>query len=324
MTKNNETHIFDDVFRTMEELTPELMIPLINEVFKTDYPVDAAITRLGDKHHLLKKLLETDSCMSIGEKAYHFEVESNPSSGIVAVRMFQYDVAVALGTRRRENGIYVIEFPASCVVYLRHSREKKDSERVIIRMADGQEIDYMIPVVRSQNYGKEEIFEKRLYILLPYYILRYEKQLKQMEHDEKRRFMLLEEYGDICDQLERTLGKENPLAYVELHKLMVRVLDYILIEQEEIRKGVEQVMGGKVLESFYDEVLRKGRTEGHAEGHAEGRAEVEHENYQKLVEKVRGKLLQGKKSEQIAEELVEELSLIRQICEEILEELNEV
>ena len=312
MTKNKETHIFDDVFRTMEELTPELMIPLINEVFKTKYPADAAITRLGDKHHLLKKLMETDSCMGIGGKAYHFEVESNPSSGIIAVRMFQYDVAVALGTRRRENGLYIIEFPASCVVYLRHSRDKKDSERVIIRLADGQEINYLVPVVRSQNYSKEEIFKKRLYILLPYYILRYEKQLKQIEHDEKRCSMLQEEYEDICVQLERTLGRENPSAYVELHKLMVRVLDYILIEQEEIRKGVEQVMGGKVLESFYDEVLRK----GHAEGHAEGHQEALRENRHKLVEKVRIKRQQGKTPEQIADELMEELTLITEIYEE--------
>lgn len=33
MTKNNETHIFDDVFRTMEEHTPELMLPLVLFIF---------------------------------------------------------------------------------------------------------------------------------------------------------------------------------------------------------------------------------------------------------------------------------------------------
>ena len=210
MTKNKEVHIFDDVFRTMEELTPEFIIPLINEVFGTDYPFDAHITRLGDKHHLLKKLLETDSCMSIGEKAYHFEVESNPVSGIIAVRMFQYDVSVALGTRK----------------------------------------------------------------------------------------------------------KENPLAYVELHKLMVRVLDYILEKQMEIRKGVEQVMGGKVLESFYEEVLRK--------GHAEGHAEATRENYQKLVEKVKVKRQQGKSPEQIADELMEALSVIAEIYKEIEDDIPPV
>ena len=92
MSKNNDTHIFDDVFRTMEEHTPELLLPLINEVFKTNYPPDTKITRLGDKRHLLQHMVETDSCLSIGDKLYHFECESNPKNGIIAIRMFQYDV----------------------------------------------------------------------------------------------------------------------------------------------------------------------------------------------------------------------------------------
>ena len=39
MSISNNT-IFDDVFRTMLEKMPELVIPLINEVFGTDYPND--------------------------------------------------------------------------------------------------------------------------------------------------------------------------------------------------------------------------------------------------------------------------------------------
>ncbi len=46
--KQSNAHIFDDVFRTMEEHQPQLMIPLINEVFGTEYPSDTKITRLGD------------------------------------------------------------------------------------------------------------------------------------------------------------------------------------------------------------------------------------------------------------------------------------
>ena len=146
MTENNNSHIFDDVFRTMEEHTPELMIPLINEVFKTHYPEDAVVTRLGDKRHLLLQLIETDSCLSIGNKIYHFECESNLSNGVIAIRMFQYDVAVALEEKRKENGCYVVEFPASCVIYLRHNEQTKSQERVLIRMPDGRETDYIVMV----------------------------------------------------------------------------------------------------------------------------------------------------------------------------------
>lgn len=36
--------IFDDVFRTMVEKIPWLVIPLINEVFHTSYPEDVEIS----------------------------------------------------------------------------------------------------------------------------------------------------------------------------------------------------------------------------------------------------------------------------------------
>ena len=35
---------------------------------------------------------------------------------------------------------------------------------------------------------------------------------------------------------------------------------------------MQQVMGGHVLESWKEEMIRIGRTEGHAQGHAEGHA----------------------------------------------------
>ena len=42
--------IFDDVFRTMVEKIPRLVIPLINEVFHTSYPEDVEITQLRNEH----------------------------------------------------------------------------------------------------------------------------------------------------------------------------------------------------------------------------------------------------------------------------------
>ena len=91
-----------------------------------------------------------------------------------------------------------------------------------------------------------------------------------IEKEESRREQFLEEYNNICDRLIETLGKENPLAYSELHKLMKRVQEYVLKKNAETRKGVQQVMGGHVLESWKEEMIRIGRTEGRAEGHAEG------------------------------------------------------
>lgn len=39
-TGKQQSTVFDDVYRTMVQKMPELMIPLINEIFHTDYPED--------------------------------------------------------------------------------------------------------------------------------------------------------------------------------------------------------------------------------------------------------------------------------------------
>lgn len=44
MAKNNTT--FDNVFRTMLEKMPELIVPVLNEIFGTNYPLDVPVTFL--------------------------------------------------------------------------------------------------------------------------------------------------------------------------------------------------------------------------------------------------------------------------------------
>ena len=43
--------IFDDVFQTIKEKMPELVIPLINGAFGTTYALDAPILRGENEHH---------------------------------------------------------------------------------------------------------------------------------------------------------------------------------------------------------------------------------------------------------------------------------
>ena len=126
-----------------------------------------------------------------------------------------------------------------------------------------------------------------------------------MEKEESERQQFLEEYNDICDRLIETLGKENPLAYSELHKLMKRIQEYVLKKKEKIRKGVQQVMGGHVLESWKEEMIRIGRTEGLAE------------QMKKLEAKVQLKIEEGKSVAQIANELVEDMEVILPIYEKL-------
>ena len=52
-----------------------------------------------------------------------------------------------------------------------------------------------------QAFSLDEIFQKRLFLFLPFYILRYEKDCAAIEQDEVRLGKLLDEYKRMSDVL---------------------------------------------------------------------------------------------------------------------------
>ena len=164
---NNNT-IFDDVFRTMIEKIPQLAIPLINEVFHTSYPEDVEIIQLRNEHHQENGEIITDSCLRIGRKLYHIECQSVDDT-TMAIRMIEYDFAIALDSARK------------------YGRR------------------YRIPTVKLDEYTKDKIFEKNLRMFLPFYIMRYEKEIHRINQDPEKLQSLLDEYEDIRVMLEKEL-----------------------------------------------------------------------------------------------------------------------
>ena len=52
--------------------------------------------------------------------------------------------------------------------------------------------------------------------------------------------------------------------YTDLTKLIIKIADYIFRKEEDIRKGIGDIMGGKVLELESERLKAEGRTEGEA------------------------------------------------------------
>ena len=110
--------IFDDVFRTMMEKMTFLVVPLINDVFHTSYPADVEIVQLRNEYQRVDGEIITDSRLLIGNKIYHIECQSTDDT-TMAVRMIEYDFATAVEFARKQGRINRMEFPRSCVLYLR-------------------------------------------------------------------------------------------------------------------------------------------------------------------------------------------------------------
>ena len=137
-----------------------------------------------------------------------------------------------------------------------------------VNLPDGGAFWYRTPVVKVQEYTREEIFEKRLLFFLPYYVMRYERQFRRIEGDEGRLAELRGEFEAILRGLVEDEDEELPRA--DLMELILRVVDHMLGSESRIRREVHEVMGGRVLELYSERRMREGRAEGRDLGRAEG------------------------------------------------------
>lgn len=296
MTNNN---IFDDVFRTLLEKMPELAVPLINEVFGTSYPEDIEIIQKRNEHQTKQGEIITDSHLMILDKAYHIECQSTNDSSMV-IRMIEYDFSISLESMRLEDGKYRMYFPHSCILYLRGNQDRKLLSVEMI-MPDGSVTEYKVPAIYVGHYTKDEILQKQLFFLLPFYIMRYEKGNLEAEYPELK--AMLEEYREIEKCLEEEFleeGKEK--VYRDLIELILRIAEYILRNQEEARKGFGDVMGGKVLELESDKLIQEGVKRG-----------LEQER----AKSVRALLHKGKTVEEVADLLDLTVEYVKKIQKEM-------
>ena len=262
--------IFDDVFRTMIEKMPYLAVPLINEVFHTSYPQDVPIIQLRNEHQQENGEIITDSCLKIGNKLYHIECQSTDDT-TMAIRMIEYDFSIAVENAHKQGRRYRMDFPRSCVLYLRSGNNTPDFLGVEMALADGNIVLYQISTIKLETYTKDSIFEKNLLMLLPFYIMRYEKNIHEMSENPELFQCLLNEYEEIRTNLVKELsGADKAALYMDLNKLIIKIADYICQSEEVVRKGIGEVMGGKVLELESERLWAEGKAIGEVEGEARG------------------------------------------------------
>ena len=291
--------IFDDVFRTMLEKMPQLAIPLINEVFGTSYPEDIEIIQKRNEHQTQNGRVITDSHLLIANRIYHIECQSTDDSTMV-IRMIEYDFAISLEQVQKENGRYRMYFPQSCVLYLRGIK-KRDTISVEIVMPNGDTVEYTVPVVQVQEFTCDDMLRKHLLFLLPYHVIKYEQE-KELDTDSEKWREFLDECKKIESYLEENfLKKGNEKSYRDMIELIIRIADHVFRDNEKVRKGFGDVMGGKVLELESDKLIQRGIEQGLEQGIEQGIA-MERKN----TELVRRK----------AEEAEAEIQRLRKLLEE--------
>ena len=221
-------------------------------------------------HSKNSSLIITDSYIQIGGKKYHIECQST-TDGTMIIRMFEYDSQIAIDSAVIEGNRLIVKFPNSAVLYLRSNSTTPDIMQVQIETPGGS-ISYEVHVIKINNYTIDDIFDKELYFYIPFYIFTFEPSFGIIEKDKERLEQLKDQYNDIVHRLEKACkaGKITEYQKRTILDISSIVLDAIAAKYENIKKEVDVIMGGEVLDYPAKRILNQGRKEGLELGRSEG------------------------------------------------------
>ena len=154
-------------------------------------------------------------------------------------------------------------------------------------------------MLRVQDYSLDEIFKNKLYVLLPFYILKYEDRIANLEdeQDSVERDNLIEEYNQIVQRLRDDVTKE---VFIDIFHEILLILEYVLRNANVTRRKVVDIMKRGEARLNYSEELKE-----------QGRQEI-------LIELIQKKIARSLSLEQIAVELEESVEDIRPLYDAVI------
>lgn len=307
MDKPTSASPFDDVFRTETVRMKEWFIPLLNEIYGTKYALNSEVVfyeneqlQLAAAHSddlesagIPRKI--TDRIFSVNGDLYHMECQANEDGSIV-FRVAEYDshIAVRLAEYDSKKDVLSVHLPYSSIVYLRRTEKTQPSQ--IVYHYGKQQLRIEIPAISAQMYSLDDIFEKQLYVLIPFYFLRYESYFKhgiglqnpQIQRDmEQLNARLLELH------ISEKLSDHNLRDLIEMTQIVLKQITRKLPQQE--RERLVKGMGGQVLEMEWEKewkakterAIEEGMQKGMQKGMQEGMQKGMQEGMQKGIEEGR-------------------------------------
>ena len=267
-------NIYDGAFRTILNDCRKLIIPVINEIFDEHYTGEEEIRFFPNEHFLDqqdaadKERITDTNFQIIGRiaKKYHLECESSLPDGRITIRLFEYDAQIALDEGEVTEETLTVTFPNTAVMYLRAYKKTPDKMKYVI-VTPGGTVQYDVPIMKVQSYSLDEIFEKRLLMLIPFYIFSHEKSFSEYNNNEDKLEELKAEYQIILERLDDLekqgiIGAFDKRTIIELSSDVIRE---IARKYENVQKGIGAMMRGPLIQTEARTILNRGISENKKE-----------------------------------------------------------
>lgn len=275
-----KTHDYDNVFKTMKSKHKRLFISVINDAFGKEYPPDTEVAVLPSEGYLTenetadgsKEIEEqiSDFLLQLGKETYLLECQSYQDDSM-AIRIAEYAFIAARQSAIWDIGHAVIPMPAFSVIYIKRTDKTPKATTVTFTFPDEQTVSYGSDNIIVEHFTKEYIVEKKLFPYIPFYAVRYEKEIaseKDIDH-------VTDELSYFRDELLR-LRDEKELSDAELIDLMGFVNTVIthITNGNKNEERLVEVMGGTIIETESEKWMRQGIQRGMQQGIQQGQAKM--------------------------------------------------
>jgi predicted transposase/invertase (TIGR01784 family) len=267
--------IFDLLFkRLLQEASAPAVVALINGLFGTDFPPDSPVSFLNRESVTedLRKIVSDLMILMAGE-IFHCEAQIDDDLNM-ALRMFRYGYHEAvIRAETGADGNLTITFPRARILYWETTQKTPDTVTLHIVFPDRSLHDFTVPAFKVLEHEIGELERMRLALLLPFYMLKYRKQVQEARSGEERLALV--------PAVEGTMGKllDAVKNLREAGLLTEGDGDLIIGEAEFLYSRIyERYEGFREARTMVDERIMtrfdRVRMEGIAEGMEKGRAEI--------------------------------------------------
>jgi hypothetical protein len=263
LVSDRTPQLFDKLMKRLLRISSRAVIFCINGLFGTQFPLDCSVD-YPNPVSVNPKLQErrADMLITITNEgiahSFHIEVQTDEVMNLV-VRMFEYDVAYAIGEAIRDiplesskvsDGIWTISLPLALV--LRWSTCDTSPDTLILRIKFGENDthDYKAPVFKLLNFSVRELEEKGLLLLLPFCTLKFRQQVK--EADSTMRQQLAGQMRGMVEELIAALerGEQSGFLFESDQRDILAATNQLL--QELYHSYTEFTEVRKMLSGIYE------------------------------------------------------------------------
>ena len=273
-----ENSVYNKVYKTGLHDRPKLVIPLINEIFQEQYKGQEQIEFLESTHYLKDpdgKLVERTNdghfqVLDERKESFHVEAQSTPDTSMIQ-RVYEYDSGIAFTYRKVNGAEMTVRFPRSAVLFLRHTANTPDVMRIFVETQSGVSV-HEVAVLKLGDYFLDDIFAKKLLILIPFHIFVYENKFMVYNNSKEELEKIKDVFRRILVHLDMLVEKKELDAYDRyfLISMTVKVVENLAEKYENVVKGVKEVMMGSGIDYPGRDIYYEGRALGHEEGRGIG------------------------------------------------------